>query len=161
MKRLTICTWLEHKISIIPSKDHLILMGNYNASFGNTTNENVPNVGKYGLGDRNSRGERLLQFAIDNDMVITNTIFKHHPRRLSTWISPGKSVKNQIDYILVRSRWVSSFENVKVRPGALCGSDHKLLWGRFRIRLRRVRKTPAKKVLQIGNTSEYFKHLNE
>lgn len=63
------------------------------------------NVGKFRLGDRNTRRELLLQFAIDNDLTITNTMFKHHKRQLSIWTAPGVDYHNQIDYVLIRTRW--------------------------------------------------------
>ena len=67
-------------------------------------------------------------------MTISNTIFKYHPRRLSTWtsrrlstcISPSGRYKNEIDYILLRTRWWTAITNTGARPGAICGSDHKL-----------------------------------
>jgi len=79
------------------------------------------------LGARNEWGQRLLQFCQENGMVIANTMFKHHPRRLYTWKSPGDRFRNQIDFIMVNARWRTSVTNCKTFPGAECGSDHQLL----------------------------------
>ena len=38
-------------------------------------------VGKYGLGVRNNRGQRLTDFRKEKELIITNTIFQQHPRR--------------------------------------------------------------------------------
>ena len=46
-----------------------------------------------------------------------------------------------IDYILCSQRWKSSIQSAKTRPGADCGSDHELLIARFRLTLKKVRKT--------------------
>ena len=38
-------------------------------------------------------------------------------------------------------RWRSSILSAKTRPGADCGSDHELLIAKFRLKLKKVRKT--------------------
>ena len=70
-----------------------------------------------------------------NNLVVGNTLFQHHTRRLWTWMSPGDRVRNQIDYIMIGRRWQSSLQNVKTRPGADCGSDHQLLVATFQLKL--------------------------
>ena len=62
-------------------------------------------------------------------------------RWLYTWTSPNGQYGNQIDYILCSWRWRSSIQSPKTRPGAGCGSDHVLLISKFRIKLKKVRKT--------------------
>src|SRR5678815_2678839 len=52
---------------------NLVLMGDFNASVGEGSDEKV--VGKYGLGKRNERGQRLIEFRKKNKLVITNTWF--------------------------------------------------------------------------------------
>ena len=41
----------------------------------------------------------------------------------------------------MQERWRSSIQSAKTRPGADCGSDHELLIGKFRLKLKRVRVT--------------------
>ena len=55
--------------------------------------------------------------------------------------SPDGQQWNHIDYILCSQRWRSSIESTKTRPGADCGSDHELLIAKFRLKLKKVRKT--------------------
>ena len=62
-------------------------------------------------------------------------------RRLYTWTSPDGQHRNQTDYILCSERWRSSIQSAKTRPGADCGSDHELLIAKFRLKLKKVRKT--------------------
>ena len=62
-------------------------------------------------------------------------------RRLYTWTSPDGQHQNQIDYILCSQRWRSSIQSARPRPGADCGSDHKLLIAKFRLTLKKVGKT--------------------
>src|SRR5438552_15966083 len=77
------------------SKDIVIIMGDFNAKVGAGRFENV--VGEYGLGERNARGERFIEWCKASNQIITNTWFKNHPRRRWTWKSHGYTCKNQIE----------------------------------------------------------------
>ena len=58
-----------------------------------------------------------------------------------TWPSADDRHQNQVDYILCSERWRSSIQSAKTRPGADCGSDHEPLIAKFRLKLKKVRKT--------------------
>ena len=83
----------------------------------------------------------LIEFCQKNSLVIANTLFQQHKRRLYTWTSPDGQHQNQIDYILCSQRWRSSIQSAKTRPGADCGSDYKLLITKFRMKLEKTGKT--------------------
>ena len=74
-------------------------------------------------------------------MVIANTLFQQHKRRLYTWTSLDGQYQNQIDYILCSQRWRSPIQSAKTRPGADCGSDQEILIAKFRLKLKKVGKT--------------------
>ena len=82
-----------------------------------------------------------MEFCQENTLVIANTLFQQHKRRLYTWTSPDSQHQNQIDFILCYQRWGSSVQSAKTRPGADCGSDHKLLIDKFRLKLNKIGKT--------------------
>ena len=42
-------------------------------------------MGKSGLGVQNKAGQRLIEFCQENALVIANTLFQQHKRRLYTW----------------------------------------------------------------------------
>ena len=84
---------------------------------------------------------QLIQFCQDKALVIANTLFQQHKRRLYIWTSPDGQHRKQIDYILCSQRWKSSIQSTKTRPGADCGSDHELLIAKFRLKLKKVGKT--------------------
>ena len=75
-----------------------------------------------------------------NALVLANTLFQQHKRRLYTWTSPDGQYQNQIDYILCSQRWRSSIQSAKTRRGADCGSGHELLIAKFRLKLKKVGK---------------------
>ena len=89
----------------------------------------------------NEAEQRLTEFCQENALVIANTLFQQHKRRLYTWTSPDGQYRNQIDYILCSQRWRSSIQSAKTRPGADCGTDHELLIAKFRLKLKKVGKT--------------------
>ena len=43
---------------------------------------------QFGLGVQNEAGKRLIEFCQENTLVIANTLFQQHKRRLYTWTSP-------------------------------------------------------------------------
>ena len=83
---------------------------------------------------------KTKEFCQENALVITNTLFQQHKRRLYTWTSPDGQHQNQIDYILCSQRWRSSVQSAKTRPGADCGSDHEFI-AKFRLKSKKVGKT--------------------
>ena len=63
--------------------------------------QETPGVtGKFGLGLRNEAGQRLIEFCQETALVIANTLFQQHKRRLYTWTSADGQHRNQTDYIL-------------------------------------------------------------
>ena len=74
-------------------------------------------------------------------LVIANTLFQQHKRRLYTWTSPDGPYRNEIDYILCSQRWKGSIHSAKTKPGTDCGSDHEPLIAKFRLKLKKVGKT--------------------
>ena len=103
-----------------------MIMGDFNAKVGQGKEDDI--VGNFGLGQRNERGDRLIQFCREERMIITNTLFKLPPRRLYTWKAPTDKpdniVRNQIDFILINQRFRNSITSVKTYPGADVPSDH-------------------------------------
>ena len=90
---------------------------------------------------QNEAGQRLIEFCQENALVIVNTLFQQHKRRLYTWTSADGQHQNQIDYIICSQRWRSSIQSTKTRAGADCGSDHELLITKFRLKFKKVGKT--------------------
>ena len=122
---------LQDLLELTPKKDILFIIGDRNARVGSQEESGVR--GKFGLGVQNEAGQRLIEFCQENTLVIENTLFQQHKRRLYTWTSPDGQHRNQIDYILCSQRWRSSMQSAKTRLGADCGSDHELLIAKFRL----------------------------
>ena len=77
---------LQDLLELTPQKDVLFIIGDWTAKVGSQESPGV--TGKFGLGVRNEAGQRLLEFCQENALVIANTRFQQHQRRLYTWTSP-------------------------------------------------------------------------
>ena len=78
---------LRDHLDLTPQKDVLVIIGDWNAKVGSQETPGV--TGKFGLGVQNEAGQRLIEFCQENTLVIANTLFQQHKRRLYTWTSPG------------------------------------------------------------------------
>ena len=77
---------LQDLLELTPKKDVLFIIGDLNAK---VRSQETPGVtGKFGLGIQNEALQGLIEFCQENALVIANTLFQQHKRRLYTWISP-------------------------------------------------------------------------
>ena len=77
---------LQYLLELTPPKDVLFIIGDWNAKVGSQETPGV--TGKFGFGIQNEAGQSLIEFCQENPLVITNTLFQQHKRRLYTWVSP-------------------------------------------------------------------------
>ena len=143
------------------SQEIMVTMGDFNAKVGRGRFEDV--VGPFGLGERNFRGERLISWCDANDLMITNTWYKKHPRLLWTWKSPGDRTRNQIDYITINKRFRNAIIDTRTFPGADCYSDHVPVVSELKIRLKRInkRKTEERRELKLLRTNNQLREAYE
>ena len=77
---------LEDLLELTPKKDVLFIIGDWNAKVGSQETPEVTR--KFGLGIRNEARQRLIDFCQKNALVIANTLFQQHKRKLYSWTSP-------------------------------------------------------------------------
>ena len=77
---------LQDLLELTPKEDILFIIGDWNGKVGSQETPGV--TGKFGLGVQNEAGQRLIEFYQENALVIANTLFQQHKRRLYTWTSP-------------------------------------------------------------------------
>lgn len=125
-------------------------MGDFNAKIGKR--EENATVGNYGLGERNEKGDRLVQFCAENQLIVANIFFEQHPRCLYTWKSPADGtrniVRNQIDFILIHRNYRKHLKSAKTYPGADINSDHNSVVIKMTIRrcFKKVKQQDGKRI---------------
>src|SRR6218665_420495 len=129
---------IEERLEGIKGKEYVIVMGDWNASVGEGGQEKC--VGQYGLGKRNERGDKLIEFCNGQELLITNTCFQQEKRRIYTWKAPGDGARYQLDYIMVRQRYKNSVKITRARPGADADTDHNLVAMTVHLQLKFIRK---------------------
>ena len=70
----------EDLLELIPKKDVLFIIGDWNAKVGSQEITGV--MGKFGLGVQNEAGQRLIEFCQEKALVIAGNLFQQHKRRL-------------------------------------------------------------------------------
>ena len=71
---------LQDLLELTPQKDVLFIIGDWNAKVGSQEISGV--TGKFGLGVQNEAGQRLIEFCQQNALVIANSLFQQHKRKL-------------------------------------------------------------------------------
>ena len=91
---------LQDLLELTPKKDVFFIIRDWNAKLGSQETPGV--TGKFGLGVRNEVGQRQIEFCQENTLVIANTLFQQHKRRLYTWTSPDGQHRNQIMFFAAK-----------------------------------------------------------
>ena len=83
---------LQDLLELTPKKDVLFFIGDWNAKVGSQETTGV--TGKFGLGVQNEAGQRLIEFCQENALVVANTLFQQHKRRLHIDITRWSTLKS-------------------------------------------------------------------
>ncbi len=141
---------LQDAVDRVPAGGMLIVAGDLNAKPDLVDLATRHILGKFAVGTRCANGDRLVNFAPANRLVVSSTRFQHPQRHLVIWFSNDGRTRTQIDHMLVRSRWASSVINCRAYVGAQTGSeygsDHAMVRPRLRLRMKvaRISNCPAK-----------------
>ena len=90
---------LDDLIELTPKKDVRFIIWDWNAKVGSQETPGI--TGKFGFRVQNEAGQRLTEFCQKNTLVIANTFFQQHKRKLDTWTSLDGQHQNQINYIIL------------------------------------------------------------
>ena len=117
----------------VSSLEQLIISGDWNGHIRSHSTAFEDVHGGQALGKRNHEDERLLEFAVANELAVGNSWFKKKFEHLVTYQSGD--CKTQIDYMLYRSfiSFRKMVSNVKVIVGEECATQHKLVVGDFKV----------------------------
>ena len=129
---MCVCVYgdLQRCLSNIPKNDVIIVLGDFNARVGVGTGS-ADDVwqdvrGRFGVGNCNAAGERLLMWCATNQLSIMNTWFQKPDFRRGTWKHPATKQYHMIDFVLMHRHQRARCHDVAVVRGANCFTDH--LW---------------------------------
>ena len=83
---------LQDLLELRPPKDVLFIIGDWNAKVRSQETHGI--TGKFGLGIQNEAGQRLIEFCQENALIMANTFFQQHKRRLYTYITRWPTSKS-------------------------------------------------------------------
>ena len=126
-------TALKAEISTVPTKDKLIILGDFNARVGTDWTTWAGVLGKHGVGKCNSNGELLLETCMSHRLTITNTYFQLPLRNRTSWMHPRSKHWHLIDYVLVRQQDRQDVRVTKSMCGADCWTDHRLIVSKLKL----------------------------
>lgn len=128
---------LESALNLIPSNRIQIVLGDLNTKVGKEKMFRQVTEGHSLHDETNDNGTKLIDFAIGNGLVIRSTMFPHKNIHKGTWRSPDGRYTNQIYHILVNSRFKNCIQDVRSIRGADSDSDHYLIRGKMKIKLKK------------------------
>ena len=124
------CEDLQDHLELTPKKDVLFIIGDWNAEIGS---QEIPRVrGKFGLGEQNEAGQRLIEFCQVNTLVIANT-------REDSTHGHHQMVNTKIRLIIffAAKDGEALYSQLTV---AYCGSDHEILIAKFLLKIEESRE---------------------
>lgn len=107
------------------STTNIIFLGDINAQIGDSKDGESRVMGNHGYGSRNKRGEKFINFCLQNNLKIANTMFKKSPKLRWTWLAPDNRTKNEIDFIATNTPHL--IQNCSVLSNLKHPSDHRLV----------------------------------
>ncbi|PIK38496.1 endonuclease-reverse transcriptase [Apostichopus japonicus] len=122
--------WIHDNLK---TNEKLIVAGDFNAKLG-TERINVSVLGPYGYGERNERGDRLIDFCTSNNLTAAHTWFRKRPSRKVTWTSRANNARNAIDHILVSQtmkNWITDCRSFS----AVFDTDHRLVLCNIKLKI--------------------------
>ncbi|CAH2097985.1 unnamed protein product [Euphydryas editha] len=137
--------------------NYIILMGDFNAQVGARLNPDEYTLGTFGHGKRSRNGQRLVEFLMEHNLVILNSIFKKKPNNKWTWMSPDGTYKNEIDYIITNHPKVFTDTNVITKLNF--NTNHRMVRSSFKMAPEKLSRKHIK--LNVHNQSRVTYNQSE
>ena len=152
---------LEAKIQQIPAKEHLFLLGDFNARVGADHDSWPRCIGRFGVGKLNDNGQRLLELCSFHDLCLTNTFFPTKPHHRVSWRHPRSRHWHQLDFVITRRTLLNEVLVTRSFHSADCDTDHSLVASKVRLLPRGVHRSRQKPRPHINTARTAMPELRE
>ena len=119
--------WKDLQGTLDDAEGMVVITGDLNARVGNDTKKWGEVIGRHGEDRVNRNGKLMLEFCLDNHLIITNTIFEHKAIHKITRECKSKGEKSIIDYFITNRINRNKITDTRVKRGYEINSDHYLL----------------------------------
>ena len=116
----------QNLVQIIVDSEMLLIYGDFNGHIGKAALGYEGLHGRYGFHKHNVDGERTLEFAVANNLVVGNLKLLKKDNHLFTMYQSGSS-SGQVDYVLLQCNKFHLVKDIKIFPGEECITHHRLL----------------------------------
>lgn len=106
-------------------KHYVVIIGDFNAQVGTKQSESEFVIGKFGHGKRSKNGQKLVDFLLQNNLTLLNSIFKKKSAHKWTWISPDGRYKNEIDFAMTNHP--KAFNDTSVVKNLNFNTNHRMV----------------------------------
>ena len=130
---------LQDLLEVTPKKDVLFIIEYWNAKVGSQEISGI--TGKFHLGVQNEAGQRLTEFCQENALVIANTLFQQHKRRLSTWTSQMVNTEIRLSIFFAAKDGETLYSQQKQDQELTVAQIMNSFIAKFRLKLKKVGKT--------------------
>ena len=126
--------------SSIPSKEEVVLLGEFNARVGCDHDSWPSCLGQFGVGKMNDNDQRLLELCTYHNLCIANSFFKTKPQHKVSWRHPLSKHWHQLDLILVRRTAIKNVLLTRSYHSADCDTDHSLVCCKIKLQPKRYHR---------------------
>ena len=146
---------LDDLLSTIPKKDHVYILGDFNARVGSNYEAWPECLGKHGIGKINDNGQRLLELCSSYHLCTTSSFFPNKVHHRASWMHPRSKHWHQLDHVITTRSQLSSVRNTRTYHSADCNTDHSLVLSKVVLKPRPFHRSKSKRLPRIntGNTN--------
>lgn len=138
----------------------MLIMGDFNGRVGRKINDEI--VGQWGEDTINDNGRRLIDFCTGQECVIMNGKFKHKDIHKFTWVRPSRNQKSIIDYVITKIKRTIKIQDVMVKRGVECGSDHHIVTAKVAFPIKanlKLKEREESNGISMLDSPRYMVHL--